>query len=466
MSTFQRLSLTFLGAAGTVTGSKSLLSFNDYRLLVDCGLFQGLKSLREQNWQNLEEVELIKDVILTHAHLDHCGYLPCLVKQGFSGPIHCTEITARLAEIILYDSAKIQMEDADRANRHHYSKHEPAQPLYDEADVKECLEQFVVHQPEEWVVPAPDLRFQFVENGHIPGSCMVELHAGIKKFVFSGDVGRLSPLIMKKPKQLPACDYLILESTYGNRLHSPEPPEDTLTELINRGAQRNGQILMPSFAVERAQEIIYLLIKLMMESRIPRLKIFLDSPMAAKVTQVLENYYTFMHQAGFRDMLIRQLEVVSDYRASRTVVDMPGPKIVIAGSGMITGGRILHHLATHISNPDTLLILPGFQAAGTRGESLLHGANEVKFFGEYHPVKAEVTQMESLSAHADRDELIKWVDEAAGVPGRIFLNHGEESAADCLRVKLEDKIKVPVSVAQPRMEVVLDYDQKDLLQSV
>ena len=466
MSTYQRLSLTFLGGAGTVTGSKSLVEYNDYRLLVDCGLYQGIKSLRRKNWQQMEDIDRIGEVILTHAHLDHCGYLPRLVAQGFSGSIHCTEITARLAEIILYDSAKIQEEDAERANRHHYSKHHPAKPLYDTAAVKRTLRQFVVHKPGEWVVPAPDLRFQFLENGHIPGSCMVELHAGSKKLVFSGDLGRLKPLIMKKPEPLPVCDYLVLESTYGNRRHPGEPPEDRLAELVNKAASRKGQILMPSFAVERAQELIYLLIRLMIDSRIPRLKIFLDSPMAARVTEVLEDYYHFMQEPNFRSMLDHQLEIVTDYRASRAVVDMPGPKIVIAGSGMITGGRILHHLAAHISKPGTMLILPGFQAPGTRGHSIWHGSAEVKFFGEYHSVKAEVAMMDALSAHADRDELIQWVSESESLPERIFLNHGEPSAADSLRVKIEDELKLPVTIAEEKMTVVLDYDQKEELQSL
>lgn len=444
-----------------MTGSKTIVDFNDFRLMIDCGLFQGVKSLRKKNWENLPKTEKINEVVITHAHLDHCGYLPRLVKQGFEGPIHCTAITARLVEIILYDSAKIQMEDAERANRHEYSKHHPAKPLYDDKDVTRCLKQFVIHKPGEWVVPAPEMRFQFIENGHIPGSCMVELHTGARSFVFSGDLGRLKPLIMDIPEQLPDCDYLILESTYGDRLHSQDSPEDMLADMINPAANRGAQILMPSFAVERAQELIYLLIKLMIEDRIPRLKIYLDSPMAAKVTQVLEDYYDFMRDPEFKQVLTKQLEVVSDYRASRAVVQMPGPKIVIAGSGMITGGRILHHLAAHISNPNTLVILPGFQASGTRGESILHGAPEVKFFGDYHKVKAEVKQMDTLSAHADRDELIEWVRSAENLPKRVFLNHGEEAASDSLRVKMEDELKIPVALAQPMMEVVLDYDQKD-----
>lgn len=461
MSTYQKLSLQFLGGAGTVTGSKTLLRFNSFGLLIDCGLFQGLKSLRRQNWDDLTQIDQINEVLLTHAHLDHCGYLPRMVKQGFEGPIHCTAITARLAEIILLDSAKIQMEDAERANSNHYTRHHPAEALYDDKDVYRCLKQFVIHEPEEWVVIAPDFRFQFIGNGHIPGSCMAEVHTGSRRFVFSGDVGRLNPLIMDPPERLPACDFLILESTYGNRLHDETPPEDTLAELINDGYKSRGQILMPSFAVERAQEIIYLLIKLMIEDRIPKLKIYLDSPMAAKVTEVLDSYYDFMSDPAFRQMLNRQLEVVSDYRASRTVVDMPGPKIVIAGSGMITGGRILHHLAAHISDPKTLVILPGFQAPGTRGETILNGSRAVKFFGEYHPVKARIAQMNSLSAHADQSELLQWVQDAEALPGRIYLNHGEATASDQLRIIMEDSLEIPVSVAQQGMEVILDYDQKD-----
>ena len=441
MSTFNKLSLKFIGGAGTVTGSKTLLRYNDYRLLVDCGMFQGIKALRKKNWEDLEDAHLVDDVLLTHAHLDHCGSLPRLIKQGFEGKIHCTEITARIAEIILYDSAKIQMEDAERANKYHYSKHNPAKPLYDDKDVALCMKRFVVHKPGEWIVPYADLRYRFLENGHIPGSCMIEIHAGSKSFVFSGDLGRLDPLIMRKPEQLPACDYLILESTYGDRLHDPVPSDDFLADLVNRGVGRNAQILMPSFAVERSQEVIYLLVKLMHEGKIPRVKVYLDSPMAAKVTEVLEDYYEFMKDPELIAILSQQLEVVSDYRASKLVVEMKGPKIVIAGSGMITGGRILHHLAAHIHNPDTLVILPGFQAPGTRGEALLKGAPEIKFFGDYYKVKAEVAQMQSLSAHADRSELVQWVSEGERLPQRIFLNHGDEAAADSLRVKLENDLR-------------------------
>ncbi len=452
-----QLSLTFYGGAGTVTGSKTLLSFNRHKVLVDCGLFQGIKRLREQNWDDVPDASQISDVILTHAHLDHCGYLPRLVKQGFKGQIHCTPITKRITEIILLDSAKIQEEDAERANRKAYSKHNPARPLYDTDDVKQCLRLFKTHDFGEWMVPGPNLRFTFKPNGHIPGSAFVELHAGEKVIVFSGDVGRLKPLVMSPPQKLPACDLLILESTYGDRLHEVESPFDQLEKLINGAISRKGQILIPSFAVERSQEIIFLLITLMDQKRIPKMKIYLDSPMAAAVTEVLVGYYDFLHDPKLLDELTNQLEVVSDHHASRAIVNMDEPKIVIAGSGMITGGRILHHLEAHISNPDTLVILPGFQAPGTRGHSLANGTDEIKFFGKYYPVKAQIAQLHGLSAHADREELVEWLHKAEKTPKRIVLNHGEPSAADSLRVKLEHEFNIPVMVASQEMVLVLDF---------
>ncbi len=452
-----QLTLRFLGGAGTVTGSKTLVNFNNQKILVDCGLFQGVKSLRQQNWTDLEDADEITDVILTHAHLDHCGYLPRLVRQGFKGATHCTPITARLAEIILLDSAKIQEEDAADANRKQYSKHNPAQPLYNTKDVQQCLQQFHTHEFDEWMVPGPDLRFRFIANGHIPGSGMVELHAEEKIIVFSGDLGRMHPLIMSKPAKLPNCDLLILESTYGNRLHSIISPFEQLEDAINRAHQRKGQVLIPSFAVERSQEMIYILLKLMHEKRIPRQKIYLDSPMAAAVTKVLTDFYSFLHDPELRHILTHQFEVISDHRASRTIVSMAEPKIVIAGSGMITGGRILHHLEAHISDPRTMVILPGFQALGTRGHSLANHASEVKFFGKYHAVKAEIVPLEGLSAHADREEIVEWLKKADKLPGRIVLNHGEPHSSDCLRVKLEHEFNIPVRVANANMELVLDF---------
>ncbi len=307
------------------------------------------------------------------------------------------------------------------------------------------------------MVAGPDLRFNFVSNGHIPGSAMVYLKAGDKVLVFSGDLGRLHPLVMSKPKSLPACDLLIMESTYGNRLHSKDSPFDQLAEAVNKAYHRQGQVLIPSFAVERSQEIIYILITLIHQQKIPGLTIYLDSPMAAAVTAVLSDYYQFMKDPQLREVLLTKLEVVSDYRASRTVVHMKEPKIVIAGSGMVTGGRILHHLEAYISDPRTMVILPGFQAMGTRGHDLAHGAPEIKFFGNYHPVRAEIIQLQGLSAHADRDELLQWVSEAEALPGRIILNHGEPSASDSLRAKLEHELTIPVSVAAQDMEIILDH---------
>lgn len=451
------LSLTFIGAASTVTGSKTLVTYNGFKLLVDCGLFQGVKSLRKQNWTNYDHAEELTDIVLTHAHLDHCGYLPRMVKQGFHGAIHCTPITAKLVKIILMDSAKIQEEDAARANKKHYSKHEPAQPLYTVEDVNRTLSLIVTHEYNEWVVPGPDLRFQFILNGHIPGSAMVELHAGEKRVVFSGDLGRLSPLIMPKPKPLPPADYLVLESTYGDRLHGVTSAFDQIKEAVNRGYDQGGQILIPSFAVERTQEILYILLNLLKQKEIPPLKIYLDSPMATAVTEVLLNYYDFLKDPELREIMDKHLEIVADPRASRAVVAMNQCKIVIAGSGMITGGRILHHLEEYISAPSTVVILPGFQARGTRGYDLAHQVPEVKFFGTYHKVRAYITQLDSLSAHADRDEIVEWVKNTPELPQRIILNHGEEASSHSLKLKLEHELGVPVTVATPNMQFVMDF---------
>lgn len=451
------LSLTFLGAAGTVTGSKTLLVYNDTKIMVDCGLFQGIKSLRKQNWDSLDSAIEVSDIILTHAHLDHCGYLPRLVKQGFNGAIHCTPITAKLVRIILLDSAKIQEEDAERANRKHYSKHSPAEPLYKVEDVYKTLELIVTHEYNDWMVPGPDLRFSFIQNGHIPGSAMVEIHAGEKRIVFSGDLGRSKPLIMPKPKSLPETDILILESTYGDRLHGTISAFDQIADAVNLGHKNKGQILIPSFAVERAQEIIYILLCLLRDKKIPPLRIYLDSPMAAEVTQVLLNFYDFLRDPELRDIMDRHLEIISDYRASQSIVTMDECKIVIAGSGMITGGRILHHLEAHISKPSTVVILPGFQAMGTRGRDLANHVPEIKFFGKYYKVKATITQLNSLSAHADRDELLDWVKHTPKLPSRIILNHGEECSAHSLKVKLEHELKIPVLVATANMQFAMDF---------
>ena len=451
------LSLTFLGAASTVTGSKTLVNFNGAKVLVDCGLFQGIKSLRRQNWANFEEAAEISDIILTHAHLDHCGYLPRIVKEGFHGSIHCTPITARLVKIILLDSAKIQEEDAERANRKHYSKHAPAQPLYTQEDVHKTLRLLVTHQYGEWMVPGPDLRFDFIPNGHIPGSAMVQMNAGEKRLIFSGDLGRLSPLIMPKPKPLPPSDLLILESTYGDRLHGITSPFDQIMDAVNVGYKNKGQILIPSFALERTQEILYILVCLIRDKKIPPLKVYLDSPMATAVTEVLISFYDFLKDPELRTILDRHLEIVSDYRASRSVVAMKECKIVIAGSGMVTGGRILYHLEEHISDPNTVVILPGFQALGTRGRDIANGVPEIKFFGTYHKVRAHVVQLDSLSAHADRDELVAWVKDTIELPARIILNHGEETASHSLKVKLEHELGIAVTVATPNMQFVMDF---------
>lgn len=449
------LTLRFLGGAGTVTGSKTLITYGKHKVLIDCGLFQGIKSLREQNWQPVPEALEATDILLTHAHLDHCGYLPRLVADGFAGTIHSTPTTKALARIVLEDSARIQVEDADRANRYHYTKHAVAKPLYTPSDVPPTMGRFSTHEPGEWVVLNEDMKFCFRSNGHIPGSAFIELRVGGTHLAFSGDLGRTQPLILNPPEKLKRADVLVLEGTYGNRLHSPEDPMDTLELAINKTFDRGGHVLIPSFAVERTQELLYLLAQLMLTKRITTRKIYVDSPMAVAVTQEVMEAYGFMAQPELANFLVRQVELVADPKISAHLVGSNEPKLVIAGSGMITGGRILHYLARHISDPATTVILPGFQAAGTRGRALSMGAEEVKFFGDYHQVKAEIVQMNSLSGHADRDELLHWLHRMEEKPRLILINHAEPDAAEALRVKIEHELNVSTKVATAGAEIMI-----------
>lgn len=450
------VTIKFLGGAGTVTGSKTIVQCGDERVLIDCGMFQGIKDLRKRNWEEFPDLDQLDAVVLTHAHLDHCGLVPRLVRQGFRGPVYCTPITARLVRIIWQDSAKIQMEDAEKANQEGYSRHKPAQPLYDTHDVEKSLPLLrKVDFKKPFTTEKAGLTLEFISNGHIPGSAMVYCQTSRYRLVFSGDLGRSKPLIMAQPEPLPACDLLVLESTYGDRTHPEESPFDQMEYLIKEALAEKGQILIPSFALERAQEIMYILLRLMRDKRLPLLKMYLDSPMAASVTAELMDYFPFLRDPEFRAIREKSIQVVSDHQASRAVVAMPGPKVVIAGSGMITGGRILHHMEAHLSKKSTMVILPGYQAPGTRGYSLARGEKEIKFFGKYHRVNARIERIDGLSAHADRQELVDWVKNGASLPGRVILNHGEPHAVNSLRVKLEHELGIPVQAAVDGLEMAL-----------
>lgn len=442
--------IIFYGAAGTVTGSKTLLSFKGKKILVDCGLFQGLKPLRQKNWEDLPiDAKEIDEIILTHAHLDHCGYLPRLVKQGFKGPIHATAPTIELANIILLDSAKIQEEEAEDANRRGYTKHEKALPLYDRKDVEQVMPMFVPHKNSEFVLLGEDLKFQFHHSGHILGGALVEIFAGEKTIVFSGDIGQEKPLLLYPPKNLSKADIVIMESTYGDRLHFDENPRELLLEAISNTYRKGGILFIPSFAVERSQEILYLLSQMIVDDQIPNMSVYLDSPMAVKATEV---FYKFPEWHILSEEVVKQIQdntiLISDYNDSQRLVNDKTPKIVLAGSGMITGGRILHYLEKHISNPANTILLAGFQAVGTRGHSLATGAQELKFSGEWHPVKAKVIQMNSLSAHGDQSDLLDWLSNFDTQP-KVLLNHGEPCASHQLKLKIEDTLGYEAEVADP-----------------
>ncbi len=443
-------SITFLGAAGTVTGSKTLLEFGGKRVLIDCGLFQGLKNLRVQNWAEFPvKPSTVDAVILTHAHLDHCGYLPKLVREGFNGPIHCTPPTADLTKIILEDSAKIQEEEANRANRYGYTSHEEAKPLYTLDHVKQTLPLLVEHEYSEWVLLDTDLKFQLHNAGHILGSAIVEMVFGDKTIVFSGDLGTFEPLLLTPPKHLKRADYIVTESIYGDRLHPQIKAIDELKSAVLRADQKNGILIIPTFAVERAQEIIYILTQLKFQESIPDIPIFLDSPMGANATEV------FLKHPGWHTLgekrckeMCQNIIVVRDIQQSKSVLNSDSPKIVLAGSGMVTGGRVLHYLAKHIGNPESTVLLAGFQAAGTRGRQMQEGVHEVKFFGQWHRVRAEIIQTAGLSAHADQNDLLKWLGQFDKTTKKIFINHGEPMASHSLKLKIQDVLHVDSQVAE------------------
>lgn len=444
------IKLKFLGGAGTVTGSKTLVEAQGQRILIDCGLFQGIKDLRKLNRDDFPvDPGSIDCIILTHAHLDHCGYIPVLVKNGFKGLIYCTQPTKELTEIILLDSGKIQEEDANKSNRHGYSRHSLARPLYTASDAKQVSSFFLEHEYNSWVFITPTIKFQLHNAGHIIGSAMVELKIGEKKILFSGDMGRKDPLLLYPPKKVDHVDYLVLESTYGDREHKVVDLKEELTSIILETYHRQGILMIPAFAVERTQEIIFLLHQLKDEGLIPNIPIYLDSPMAIEATLVFDKYPSWQDVSKYDlSRMYESIHFISDYQASKSVVMNKKPKIVIAGSGMLTGGRILNYLENHMKVAKNMLLFTGFQAAGTRGRAILEGSKFIKFFGEYHEVNCEVKSISSMSAHADRIEMLNWLRDFKTLPEKVILNHGEPHQADSFRVLLESKLDVEVVVPQ------------------
>ncbi|MDQ3108682.1 MAG: MBL fold metallo-hydrolase [Bacteroidota bacterium] len=433
------IKIQFLGAAGTVTGSKYLIQTPTKNILVDCGLFQGLKKLRLLNWDKLPvNVPKIDMVLLTHGHLDHVGYLPRLVTQGFEGPVWGTEPTLEIAKIILEDSARIQEEDAERANAEGFSKHKPAKPLYDTKDVENTLPLFHPQPLDKWIEIDKEIFCRFRYNGHILGATFIELKIGTKIIVFSGDIGREKDLLLYPPQKPEKADILLIESTYGDRLQ-PDNAEERLAEIINNAVQKQGTIIIPSFAVERAQTLMYLLWKLRKKGAIPNLPVYMDSPMGSNVLDVFEHNSTW-HKLPMQECreMLKDIKQIRSIQETYKLAASDKPKIIIAASGMASGGRVLTYFVQYLGKSSTTVLLVGYQAEGTRGRALLDGAKEVKLFGKFFPVKALVENLEGLSAHTDQKGLIGWVSLLKQKPEHVFIVHGESQAADALRVKFKD----------------------------
>jgi len=440
MTVTNKFSLRFLGAAETVTGSKYLLSANGLNIMIDCGLFQGLKQLRELNWKELPvDISTIDCVILTHGHLDHIGYLPRLVNQGFKGKIYCTEPTADLVEIILKDSAKIQEEDAEQANYHGYSKHSPALPLYTVEDAERTLLLLNPVKANLFIELSDDVRFKYRRDAHIPGAAFIEMDANGKRFVFSGDLGRPHDAMLKPPEKPEKADYLIVESTYGDRIHPRESTKEILLAIIQKSISKHGPLLVPSFTVDRAQDFMYLIWQLKKEGRIPDLPVYLDSPMGLDVSKLFLKYpeWQILGPDVFKEVF-QNTRMVTSIQETRRLARKKIPMIIIAGSGMMNGGRILQYLKEHLSDPKATIIIPGYQAAGTRGRKLSEGESEIKMHGKYFRVKAEVAHIHTMSSHADQGEIIKWMSEIKNKPEKVFIVHGEPHASDALRLKIKD----------------------------
>lgn len=432
------LTLTSLGGAGTVTGSKHLLTFGDTRILVDCGLFQGMKNLRELNWERLPVAARdIDAVVLSHAHLDHCGYLPRLLLEGFRGRIFATAATRDVARLILLDSAWIQEKDAEFANRKGFSKHAPALPLYRVKDAERTLEHFVdVPLHRETVLPG-GAQVLLRRAGHILGAASAQIDIGGQRIVFSGDLGRYDDAVMHDPEAVPDADYIVVESTYGNRVHARTDPVKALGDIIERTVQRGGTVVIPAFAVGRAQSLIYDLWRLRERGGLRNVPVYLDSPMATSASELL-HAYPKEHRLDPHDYdaACDAVTCVRDVEESKALSANPYPKVIISASGMATGGRVLHHIATFGPDHRNTLLFSGFQAAGTRGRKLLDGAREVKIHGKWLPVNAEVSNLPMLSAHADSDELMRWLSGFRRKPRRVFIVHGEPEAAEALRERI------------------------------
>lgn len=443
--------LTFLGAAGTVTGSKHLLDVGDHRVLVDCGLFQGLKELRLRNWAALPlDASRIDAVILTHAHLDHCGFLPRLVSQGFRGRIFCTPATKDLCSLVLPDSARIQEEDARSANRRGYSKHHPALPLYTEVDAARALTQLQPVGYERPVPVVPGIEVEFINAGHLLGSAYARVSIDDRTVLFGGDLGRYGRPVLPDPSPIASADALLLEATYGDRVHPPDDDGARLAALISETVQRGGRLIIPSFAIGRVEEVIYWIKHLEDAHRIPLLPVWVDSPMAAAA---LDFYTTRSSELdpGQREVgafCTTRMKVVASTEQSKALTRSNEPGIVIASSGMATGGRVLHHLVAALPDPRNTVLFVGYQAAGTRGRLLCDGARQVKIHGRQVTVAARIERLDSMSAHADASEIMRWLSCFTRPPATTYLVHGEPGPLQVLAARIAAELRWSVHIAK------------------
>jgi metallo-beta-lactamase family protein len=454
--------LRFLGGVGTVTGSKYLLTIGGRQLLLDCGLFQGLKALRLRNWQPFPfDPARLSGVLLSHAHIDHSGALPLLARQGLRGPIHCTAGTQSLLGVMLRDAAHLQEEEAGFANRHGFSKHRPALPLYTTQDAEAALRFTRPHRYGEPVAVVPGVTAVFRRAGHILGSASVEVACGPRRLVFSGDLGRWDRPILRDPEPVEEADVLLVESTYGDRVHAPNAAE-ALAEVARDSVARGGALIVPAFAVGRVQELIWTLRRLEDDGRIPSLPVFLDSPMAIDVTEIYcrhpEDHDMDMQvlmDAGRCPLCCRQYRLVRTVPESQALNAREGPMIIIAGSGMLTGGRVLQHLKHRLGDERTTVLLPGFQAEGTRGRALQEGARELRIHGRFVPVRARVVTLDGFSAHADREETFRWLGGFRRPPDRVYVVHGEPAASLSLAAAIRSRLGWTVEVPREGQVVEL-----------
>ena len=460
--------LTFLGATGTVTGSRFLFESQNEKLLIDCGLFQGLKQNRLRNWDPFPiPPSQVDRVFLTHAHIDHSGYLPRFCSQGFRGKIHCTHATRDLCEIMLLDSAHLQEEDAYWANKKGYSKHKPALPLYTTKDAEKALSLFEPFHYGEDVLPADGLRVKFKDAGHILGSAFVDIKitSGDKtrKLVFTGDLGRPARQILRDPVQVFEVDYLVIESTYGNRLHDVASPYEQLARVINASVERGGVLVIPSFAVGRTQTLLFTIRKLEEQNQIPSLPVYVDSPMAIDVTEVFERnkadynlYARMLELTGNRILKPRQIKFSRTREESKRINREKRGAIIISASGMVTGGRILHHLEYRLPNPKDTILFIGYQGEGTRGRTIVDGSPSVKIHGQQVPVRAAIETISGFSAHADYNEILAWLVGFNRPPLKTFIVHGEPDASKALSEKIRKVLGWDVVI--PELEQTFELD--------